>query len=115
MVTSGKVNSAEAQRPPMACAIRMTTAQMANRRIHPVFGSDGQRLKAGFWLNSVAGGRPVSVPRIEVNQDIAWLRPFAGTNDAALLELIHDSCSAGIPESEPALHQGDTCFLFAAN
>src|SRR5687767_12205875 len=103
MVTSGKVSSAKAQRPPMACAIRMTTAQMGNCRIPTFFGRGGQRLKV-VWLNGVSRGRPVGIPRVEVNEDIAWLRAFAGANDAALLKFVHDSCRPGVAKSKTALH-----------
>src|SRR5687767_10850623 len=103
MVTSGKVSSAETQRLPMACAIRMTTAQMANCRIPTFFGRGGQRLKV-VWLNGVSRGRPVGVPGVQIDEDIARLCTLAGTNNAALLKFVHDSCRPGVAEPQTTLH-----------
>src|ERR1035437_7820214 len=52
---------------------------------------------------------------VEVYQDFARLGAFAGADDAAAFEFVHDARSAGVAETQAALHQRDAGFLFAAD
>ncbi len=56
-----------------------------------------------------------SAPRHPINQNIPRLRAFAGADNAAVFQFIHDPRRAGVPQPEPALQEGHTRALFAAN
>src|ERR1017187_6314400 len=57
----------------------------------------------------------VGAAAVEIYQDFARLGSLAGADDAAAFEFVHDARGAGVAEAEPALHQGDAGFLFAAD
>src|SRR5258708_3770754 len=59
--------------------------------------------------------RAVVAFAIEVDQDFARLRAFALTDDAAILQFVHDARGAAVAETQAALQQRDTRLLFAAD
>src|ERR1043165_8312838 len=52
---------------------------------------------------------------IQINQDISRLGAFVWANNPAVFQLIHDSRSARVTESQTALQKRHACFLFAAD
>jgi len=61
-----------------------------------------------FW-GSILGLRraPIRPATVQVNQDVTRLGAFAGADDAAVLQLIHDAGGAAIAEAQAALEEGD--------
>src|ERR1017187_2375446 len=57
----------------------------------------------------------VGAAAVEIYQDFARLGSLAGADDAAAFEFVHDARGAGVAEAQPALHQRDAGFLFAAD
>src|SRR5579872_6228013 len=56
--------------------------------------------------------RPAAV---EVDQNIARLGAFAGANDAAVFQLVHNARGSGVAQAQASLHEGNTGFLLAPN
>src|ERR1017187_7750707 len=52
---------------------------------------------------------------VQINQNVARLRAFAGADDAAAFQFVHDARGAGVAEAQPALEQRDARLLFAAD
>jgi hypothetical protein len=58
---------------------------------------------------------PIGAGAVEVQEDVPGFSAFVGADDAAVFEFVHDPGGAGVTESEPALEEGDTGLLFAAD
>src|SRR5688500_15873171 len=58
---------------------------------------------------------PIGAAAVEIDQDVPWFGAFAGANNAAPFQFVHDAGGAGVTKAEPALHERDAGFLFAAN
>jgi hypothetical protein len=54
------------------------------------------------WFAEVFGAGAV-----EVDEDVAGFSAFAGADDAAVFEFVHDAGGAGVAEAEAALEEGD--------
>src|SRR5665213_231113 len=67
-------------------------------------------LKSNRFLSAA-----VRAAAVEVNQNVARLRAFARTDDAAIFQFVHDARGAGVAEAQAALHQRDARLLFAAD
>ena len=57
----------------------------------------------------------VCAAAVQINEDVARLGAFAGADDAAVLQFIHDARGAAIAEAQAALEQRDAGLLFAAD
>src|ERR1017187_5538550 len=57
----------------------------------------------------------VGAPALEIYQDVARLGAFAGADDAAAFQFVHDARGAGVAEAQPPLQQRDAGLLFAAD
>src|SRR5665213_3828788 len=67
-------------------------------------------LKSNRFLSAA-----VRAAAVEVNQNVARLRAFAGADDAAIFQFVHDARGAGVAEAQAALHERDARLLFAAD
>ena len=52
---------------------------------------------------------------VQVNQDVARFGAFAGADDAAVFEFVHDARGAAVAQAQAALEQGDAGLLLAAD
>src|ERR1019366_1300564 len=52
---------------------------------------------------------------IQINQNVARLGAFAGADDAAAFQFVHDARGAGVTEAQAALEQRHAGLLFAAD
>src|SRR5687768_11053588 len=79
-------------------------------------GGGGEGFIALRARDSNAGDGPaVSAGAVQINQNVARLGAFAGADDAAIFEFVHNAGSARIAEAQAPLQEGDTGFLFAAD
>src|SRR5258706_12373243 len=68
------------------------------------------------FLDSRAGCRLAIRPApVQINENVPRLRSFAGADDAAVFQFIHDARSAGVAEPQPALHERDAGLLLATD
>src|SRR5438034_9854884 len=74
---------------------------------HPTFNI--QHSTSGLLSLAVGAGA------VEVNQNVARFGAFAGADDAAVFQLVHDARRAGVAEAQPALKERDARLLFAAD
>src|SRR5437899_9296592 len=59
--------------------------------------------------------RAIGAGAVEVDENVARFSAFAGADDAAVFEFVHDAGGAAIAEAEASLQERDAGFLFAAN
>lgn len=52
---------------------------------------------------------------IKINENVAWSFTFVWAKNAASFQFIHDTCSAGVAESQTTLQQRHARLLFAAD
>src|ERR1039458_3030696 len=52
---------------------------------------------------------------VQINQNVARLGAFAGADDAAIFQFVHDARRPRVAEAQPPLHQRDARLLFAAD
>src|SRR6266481_2757044 len=58
---------------------------------------------------------PICPLAIQVDQDISGLSAFAWPDDPAILQLVHDTGGAAIPQPQAPLQKRDTSLLLASN
>ena len=75
------------------------------------------RLQSGrlFVGLIVLGRAAVRIASVQVDEDVARFAAIARTDDAAILQFIHDACGAPITEAQAALEDGDAGLLLAAD
>src|SRR5260370_14664612 len=70
-------------------------------------------------MTALFGGRGLALSgraaAVQVNQNVPRFGAFAGADDAAVFQLIHDAGGAAIAEAQTALQQRDAGLLFATN
>ena len=71
------------------------------------------RALSGHNMEGVLLAPAVSPGSVEVDENISWLRTFAGSNDTAILQFIHNARGPPVSEAKPALQQRYARLLFA--
>src|SRR5262249_31941815 len=57
----------------------------------------------------------ICIGHVQINQNIAWLSPFARAHNAAIFQFIHDTRGASVAQTQAALQKRNARLLLAAN